>query len=322
VFAERIEAAREAERAGLWQEALARYEEALGLLPAGAATPDAARVLRWIGTVHRERGDLKLAEEAYRDSLGEAERCRSTADIAAVWNCLAIIAQTRGRLDDAETLYFRAHGLAQEAQDVRLMAMVNQNLGTLASIRGREAQALSSYRGAIARYRQLGDERSAAGALSNIGRVCIRLGEAAQAEEHLAEAARVAEQLGDADIASHVHLNRAVLRIGCKRYEEAHQDCDRAMAGMKKTGSKSGLGAAHKLYGMLYRELGECRLSEENLSQAVTLAREAEDRLLEAETHVEWARLHRVQGRASEALAALDLANRILPVLHVAAAVP
>ncbi len=308
---EKIEAARRAERAGLWQEALERYEEALRLLPGSGSAQDVAQVLRWIGTVHRERGEIELAEEVYEASLAVAEAHGLTADAAAVWNCLAIARQYRGRGEEAESLYTTARDLAAKAEDLRLMAMVDQNLGTLASIRGREAEALASYRGALDRYRRLGDDLSAAGALTNVGKVYARIGDTARAESRFADAIAAAERMGDASIVAHIELNRAQLHIRSQRFEDARELCDRAFAGMSRMGSKTGLAEAYKLYGMLYREIGRTHLAEVNLSQALSLAQMVEDRLLEAETWTEWANLHSDCGRAREALVALNNAHRL-----------
>lgn len=315
-YLDRIEAARQAERAGLWQEALERYEEALALLPAGGSAQDATRVLRWIGTVRRERGELELASEVYAVSLAVAEANGLTADAAAVWNCLAITAQYRGQGDEAERMYAEARDLAERAEDLRLMAMVDQNLGTLASICGKEAEALASYRGALTRYRQLGDELSAAGALANVGKVYARIGDTSRAEARFSEAVSTAERLGDASITAHIDLNRAQLHIRQQQFEHAREYCDRAFAGMSRMGSKSGLAEAYKLYGMLYREIGRGHLAEVNLSQALSLAQLTEDRLLEAETWTEWASLHSDSGRTREALVSLNRAHRIFQQLR------
>lgn len=316
MFVERIEAAREAERAGRWEEVLERYEEALHLLPGQGTAEDAARVLRWIGTVHRERGELELAEEIYEASLTVAELCESTADAASVWNCLAIMAQYRGKGDEAEELYARARELAEKAGNLGLMAMVDQNVGTLASIRGNEAQALSSYRGALQRYCSLGDELSAASALTNIGRVYVRIGDADCAEKRFAEAVDKAERHGHAGLICHVDLSRAEMHMGKQQYSEAREYCDRAFFGMTRMGSKSGMAEAYKLYGMLYRDIGRSHLAEVNLSQALSLARMTEDRLLEAETYAEWASLHTEMGRSREAVVAINNAHRIFQELR------
>ena len=48
--------AREAEQAGDWTVSLECYESALRCLPAEGDARRAAELLRWIGSVHRERG--------------------------------------------------------------------------------------------------------------------------------------------------------------------------------------------------------------------------------------------------------------------------
>src|SRR5690606_41687357 len=89
--AERIAAARSAERAGDWDAALTHYESAFASLTVGGTAADAADLFRWIGTVHRVRGDGERAEEAYEASLAIAECARLPFQIASALNCLGIL---------------------------------------------------------------------------------------------------------------------------------------------------------------------------------------------------------------------------------------
>ncbi len=311
MYPESISAAQEAERAGSWQRALDHYEAALRVLPREGTAREAARVLRWIGTVHRERGDLELAEEVYAASLAIADLNELTADRAAVWNCLAITAQYRGHGEEAERLYMRARDLAERAEDLRLLAMVDQNLGTLASIRGDATFALASYRSALRRYRVLQDDLSAAGALTNIGKVHVSLSEVEPAESSFEAAAEAAARVGNSLVTSYVEMNRAELYLRRQRFEDAREACDRALAGFSRTGSKAGLGGVYRLYGALYREVGRAHLAEVNFSQALSLASTTGDRLLQAETLTEWALLHTETGQTREALVVLNRAHRL-----------
>src|SRR5690606_33531716 len=64
-----IETAKEAERLGASDDALRCYEAAFARLPGEADAATAASLLRWIGSVHRHRGDLDAAQEVYDASL-------------------------------------------------------------------------------------------------------------------------------------------------------------------------------------------------------------------------------------------------------------
>src|SRR5688500_69332 len=101
MFRDTVAAAREAERRGARDEALG------SLTSADNAASDAASVFRWIGTVHRQRGDLELAAEAYEASLAIAEAASLPLHIASALNCIGVVAQSRGDLATAEEAYAR-----------------------------------------------------------------------------------------------------------------------------------------------------------------------------------------------------------------------
>ncbi|HEY8509644.1 MAG TPA: tetratricopeptide repeat protein, partial [Steroidobacteraceae bacterium] len=70
-----IETAQRAERAGNWDLALNLYQRAADEVRELGQQVRLAELLRWIGRVHRLRGDLETAEQAYRESLEVAEAC-------------------------------------------------------------------------------------------------------------------------------------------------------------------------------------------------------------------------------------------------------
>ena len=314
-----IEAAKEAERLGAADDALRCYEAAFARLPSGGDAAMAASLLRWIGTVHRHRGDLDAAQEVYEASLAVAEAARLAGDTAAALNCLAIIAQFRASVDEAERLYCRARDLAEEAADERLGAMVDQNIGTLANTRGDLDAALSSYRSALERFRRLGDEIGAARALNNLGMLSVDREDWAGAESSFDEAFQLADRLRDTTLLGTVELNRAELYLQRGDHTRARECCDRSYEIFARVDSPSGLGEACKFYGILFDRMGKPKLAEDHFRRAVELALSCEDRLLEAEAHSHWALLHLVAERNREALQCLNRASRLFTDLRARA---
>src|SRR6266550_1861502 len=170
-----VERAKAAERAGDWTDALEHYEAAFALLPSEGDARKTAEVLRWIGAVHRQRGDIELATEIYDASLEIARLNGMNDQVAYAMNCLAIVEQQVGRVDAAERQYRKARALAQEAGEDRLVGMIDINLGILANIRGDVKGALASYRSALTRYDHLDDKRAAMAAFANMGMAHVDL---------------------------------------------------------------------------------------------------------------------------------------------------
>jgi putative nucleotidyltransferase with HDIG domain len=316
---ELIESAREAERSGALDEALRRYEAAFARLPFEGDAADAASLLRWIGTVHRQRGDLDGATDAYEASLAVAEASELPAETASALNCLAVVAQFRAAIDEAEALYVRARVLAEAAGDERLGAMIDQNIGTLANTRGEIHVALSSYRSALRRFRRLGDDVGSAWSLNNLGMASVDLEDWEGAEASFDGAFELADRVRDAALLGTIELNRAELYLKRGDGTRARECCDRSYEVFARIDSPSGLGEVCKFYGILYQRTGKPKLAEDHFKRAVELARACEDRLLEAESLSEWALLHLAAGRNPDALQCLNRASRLFTDLRARA---
>lgn len=306
-----IEAAQAAERAGAWDEALARYEDARLELQAAGDPRRACEVLRWIGRVHRERGEFGAAKERYEASLAAAEASGLRDQMAAALNCLGILQQARGEMGEAEMLYWSARELAEEIADHRLAAMVDQNLGTLANTRGDLEEALDRYRSALDRFRALGDDLATAWVLNNMGMRFADLGDWDSAERCYDEAFERADRQRDAATLGTIDLNRAELSLKRGRLGSARDCCDRAFEIFGRAGSKSGQAEANKFYGALYRAMEKRHLAASHLALAAQLAQACGDRLLEAESECERARLHADEDQNREALVCLNRAHRL-----------
>ena len=322
-FAERIEAARQAERKGAWDAALQHYEAALhSLTSASDAASDAASLFRWIGTVHRQRGELDRAEEAYQTSLAIAEAADLPLQLASVLNCLGIVAQYRGDVAAAEAAYARASSCAQALGSERIAAMVTLNLATIAGIRGAYQTAIERYSSALKQFRALGDEASVVSALNNLGMAHRDLRQWTAAERCFNEAFRICSDLRDATLLGTIELNRADLLLRQARYQDARDYCDRAFEIYTRVECKQGLGEAYKLYGALFQRMGRNSLAESHLLRALELAVAAEDRLLEAEVFAQRALVHLDEERNAEALQSLNHAYRLFGDLGAAHMLP
>src|SRR5690606_23552593 len=96
---ELIEAARQEQAAGHWDDAIAGYEAALRRVPGEGDAGQTADIMRRIGIVHRDRGDLDLAMELCEASLCIAELCALPDREASALICIATIHQMRGELN-------------------------------------------------------------------------------------------------------------------------------------------------------------------------------------------------------------------------------
>lgn len=315
-----LESARTAERAGTLDEALQLFEAALWALPCAGDAATAADILRWIGTLHRQRGHTELAIESYEVSLAIAAAADLPYQRASALNCVAIIEQFRAETDRAHELYLEARELAEQVGDERLSAMIDQNLGTLSNIQGDVSAALAYYGSALHSFRRLGEDQASTWALNNMGMAHVDLEEWSKAETCYDEAFDIADRLRDQALLGTIELNRAGLQLKRKEYRPAREHCDRAFEIFARLESSRWLAEAYKFYGVLYRDMGMVSLAESQFRQATQLAEKADDRLLEAECHAEWALLHLAGNRNPEALASLNRAHHLFEQLRASRA--
>ncbi|HUP88778.1 MAG TPA: tetratricopeptide repeat protein, partial [Longimicrobiales bacterium] len=316
---ELVELARSAERDGDLESAIRAYEAAFAHLTKEGDAADAAELLRWIGTVHRRRGDLELAEEAYLASEAVAAANNDTLNLASALNCLGVIAQFRARIDEAVELYDQARQLANVSNDERLAAMIEQNIGTLANTRGDIQSAIASYLSALKRFQKLGDEVASVWALNNLGMAYVDLREWPMASSCYDDAFDIADRLRDPELLGTIELNRAELHAKKKELTAARDCCDRAFEIFSRIQSKGHIAEAFKFYGIVYREMQRPGLAISHFDQAVDLAKETEDKLLEAETQAEWALLELNAGDNRAALHRLNRSHQLFEELHASA---
>src|SRR5687768_4420656 len=121
-IADVLDAARSAEEAGHWDDALSMYQTALDRWQSDGGAP-VCELLRKIGLVHYFRGDFEVALNLFESSRRIASENGFTAQVANATNCLGIARQALGQLELAEQLYSRAATLADLVGDERLAVL-------------------------------------------------------------------------------------------------------------------------------------------------------------------------------------------------------
>lgn len=312
-----VDAAREAERIGRYDEARELYESALLRLTDPASTPAvAASLYRWIGNSHRTEGNAEEAMDCYQASLAIAELNDDSANVAHALNAMGTVLQEWGDLGAALKRYRMARRLATDAGEARLIAMVDQNMGVVANIQGDLQRARDHYERSLEGYRALGEEAYIAMVLNNLGMLHTDLGEWAEAERHLDESAALCERLGDDHTLILVEGNRAELYYHMGDLDRARAACDAAFALADRLDRPAALGPVFMWYGIFDRESGELSQAEEYLLAAAEIAERYANPLLVGEVQRELAMVYRAQERNGEALRALTYAHRVFQELR------
>jgi tetratricopeptide (TPR) repeat protein len=301
---ELVDRARAAERRGEAAKALGLYDDALALFEPDTVDPFLADVLRWKGTLLRERGETEAAYRNYNQSLVHATAVGATVGEAHALNCLGIIAQRRGDPKEAERLYERAASLAEICGETRLVGMIEQNRGVLADTRGDYAHAAVCYSNSRGAFEASGDNEALSWVLNNLGMLHTKIKNFGDARHYLERALAIAKEREDATVVSVATLNMAELWLALGWLELSDEWCARALEDSVRRGDHLTAAGALKCRARIERERGALDKSIATLRIALYEAEGAEDHLLHAELLRELGEISRALGNAGAARSA------------------
>ena len=254
------------------------------LLPVGAS--DAlADVLRWKGSILRDRGQHSSASDLYGQSLTVADSVGYRLGRAHALNCLGTVSQFRGDLAAAERWYGEAARLAHRLGDRKLSAIVQQNLGIVADVQGRTDEAVAHFRLALVAFEQEEQMASALLVLNNLGVLYTRENAFRRAEDVLERALALARSVRDVVSECVIEENRSALFLALGNLEKAESAAAAALsiAEQRKDGTRraAALRALARVamrrspvdaVSLLERALVLCELGEDALLRAETLS--------------------------------------------------
>src|SRR5690349_11462814 len=220
-----VELARAAEKWGKNDKAIGLFDDALAVLGDNCTDPVTADVLRWKGTLLRERGETEAAFRCYSLSLEKARACGSVAHQAHAINCLGTISQRRCEHKETERLYAEASELAVKAGEARLLGMIEQNRGVLASMRGDYGKAAVFYANSLGAFETAGDTEPMSWVLNNLGILQTKLRNYGAALEYLQRGLAIAIARDDSVVKNVITLNIAEAWMGQGRLDKADLWC-------------------------------------------------------------------------------------------------
>ena len=253
------------------------------LLPVGPS--DAlADVLRWKGSILRDRGQHTAASDLYSQSLAVADAIGYRVGRAHAMNCLGTVAQFRGDLPAAERWYGEAARLAHRLADRKLSGMVQQNLGIVADVQGRTDEAVAHFRLSLVAFEQEDEMASALLVLNNLGVLYTRENAYRRAEEVLERALSLARKLGDVVAECVIEENRSALFLALGNLEKAEsagasalsiaeqrKDSTRRAAALRALARVATRRSPNEAVALLERAIVLCELGEDTLLRSETL---------------------------------------------------
>lgn len=291
-----VDRAKNAQRRGDADGALAHYDDALSLLEDDGDNALAADVLRWKGAVMRERGDTTAAHRFFSRSLAMAERLGYINGQAHALNCLGTIAQRRGELQNAERLYKQAAHHAEASADRRLLGMVEMNQGVLAGSLGQWEAAVVWFRLSLKTFESIDDSEAASWVLNNLGMQYSQRGRHGQAKECFERALQISYKREDIVVEATVELNLADIHINQDDIVAATRSVARAIKVAEIRNDRLRMAEALRVRSRVERARGQLDDAMESLREARYQAREGEDALLRMELLQELGEVHHARG--------------------------
>lgn len=278
-----VDLARIAEKREENDKALSLFDDALSCLGEHCTDPLFADVLRWKGTLLRERGETEAAFRCYSTSLEKARECGSVAHQAHALNCLGTISQRRCEHKETEKFYCEASELAVKAGEARLLGMIEQNRGVLASMRGDYGKAAICYANSLSAFETAGDTEPMSWVLNNLGILHTKLHNYGEALGYLQRGLAIAIARDDSVVKNVISLNIAEAWMGMGRLDKADDWSVDALGQAQRRGDHLSAAGALRVRAAIERHRGALDKSIATLRIAIYEAEGAEDRLLHAE---------------------------------------
>ncbi len=271
-----LQAARRAQRAYAYSEALTLTERALGLCDKLRVQPSA----------HLRKTKLELLD-CYTDLF-------------------PTIYDIKPALEKLQAIISEMIWLAQALGERALLCQAYQKRAYLELSAGQREAAKYALTQALELSRTLPDTSVMARVLYHSGDVYGQMGEYSQALEYFRRAEEIWAAVGDAQHHAYALKSRATIQLFLGEYEQAQQGFERALVGFQAAADLWGQAAVFNNLGIVMYELGRWAEAQEHYERAYRLMSEARDRRGLGVILLNLGTLQIEQGRYTEALGYLD----------------
>ena len=275
-----------------FQQALAKYQQALPLFRASGDRAGEADNLDSIGRVYYRTGQpqqalnfLQQALSLWREVGGSPEeRLRQRRGEATTLNSIGLVYIDIGQPQLALTFYQQALPIKREVSDRSGEARTINNIGLVYSNIGQPQQALNFYQQALPIRREVGDRRGESITLNNIGGVYSNIGQPQQALNFYQQALPIRREVGDRSGEATTLNNIGAVYSDIGQPQEALNYYQQALPITREVDNRSGEANTLSNIGFVYSSIGQPQQALNFYQQALPIRREVGDRSGEATT--------------------------------------
>ena len=228
-------------KVGAYQEALAAFQQAYDLSPAGKSSDDYRRLRIALGEVHRNLGDYENAKKHLMSVLDTSTETNSDTRAIALFEISQIMTD-EGDLTKAETYLQEALPLARKSMDRTILTRVLYGLGDTAWRDGNLPDASTYLDECLQIARAISDNTQAIYALNRKAVVAAVKQDLETAEALFEESLELAKSIGNRERAGVILGNLGELASLHKNYKDARRKLQEALDIIREVGQQYAIG--------------------------------------------------------------------------------
>ncbi len=249
-------------------------------------------VYHCIGDIYEKNNNFEAALSVYADAIGflegqQSEQCRQI--LARVLNGFGIIQCKIADYSLGLTCFYKALELSQDIGDKTILAQTYVNISTSYMHVGDVSNALVSYNTALSLAQETNNELSIAIIRTNIGSIYFQFKDYQSALGHYLQALQYFSEHADSvpyDGLMTLYTNIGSTFEAMNNYAVALEYFGKALVLARKHHSKWGMMLSYHGIGSIYLKLHDIVKAEEYLLYSLSLSKELDTRLEEAESRL------------------------------------
>jgi DNA-binding winged helix-turn-helix (wHTH) protein/tetratricopeptide (TPR) repeat protein len=277
--------------AGHLSDAVATYQQALGILENMGEHEKTATILNNMAIAYENQGELGRAEQLYRQAWQHFDKAGDAANAATPRGNIADILFEKGDLRAAKALYLKILN-SPSSEDASQLGYPNYRLASLLLLQGSLKDARHHVEEAIADFRPGGaNYEYLSEAMIVRGDVRMAAADLEGARQDYNEALTMLKRIGANNLVSEAQIALARLAIEERRFAEAEELLRQATSQLEGESAKVSASEAARMLAMALQEEGKLDDAAATLHRAEALRGNYPDPWLRLENSLEEARL-------------------------------
>jgi len=262
---------------GAFAQAVAVFERALALLPAGDLAGQAALLVK-LGQAHTNMSDYQTAAAKLQAGL-ELARQAGDAKIAADAICkLSLVYAHQGRYAEGRALGEQALASARATGDRATCAQALRPLAMMAYYEGDYATTRQHLEEALALCREVGDRRGISESLNSLGVLFLYVDDHATAIQHFQDSLTLNRSIGDRQGIAGNLTNLGICFQHQGNHAQARRCYEESLAIYREIGRQQGIATDLINLGEVFAAQADYAQAIEHEEQALAIARKIGDR--------------------------------------------